>query len=141
MTRVERHPNCRCGAEVGDNPYCIIHGRIRDMDQGASPFVDVDAVAGEVADSLGIEEEDIDRTMDVPGVIADMHRKNMDRDLESLLNASFDGLKSMDEPGCKCAVSHNLGTGVVTRHVHPDCPVHGGGARQGYDVEGTAEDV
>lgn len=135
------------------------------MDQGASPFADPDAIAAMVAEEHGIEEEDIDRTQDVPGVIGAMHRANMDRDASSIiggpvmgggpseadlaqeeaLRASFDNLKEAGEaePGCICDYSQDLTHGFggpVKRHLNPKCPAHGDGARQEYDVDGTAEE-
>lgn len=141
MTDVTRHPNCRCGATVGDNPYCIIHGRVRDMDQGASPFADPDAIAAQMAAETGIQEEDIDRNQDVPGVIGAMHRQNLEDDLEKALSDSFDKLKEAGEAddGCKCDFSQMLG-GPVRRHTNPRCPVHGEGPREDYDIDGTAEE-
>lgn len=130
------------------------------MDQGASPFVDPDAIAAMVAEEQGIEEEDIDRDMDVPGVIGQMHRDNADRGLRSILDgpvmgggpsqadldaeealrASFDNLKKAGdaEEGCICDYSQDLSRGFggpVTRHPKSNCPVHG------WDVEGTAEEI
>jgi hypothetical protein len=114
MTKVTRHPNCRCATHTGDNLYCPIHGRIRDMDAGASPFMNADAMGAEIASQLGIQEEDVDRTMPTGSISEHILQQDMLRAKLSI------------PPGCLCPHGIDLGTGSVLRTPHPNCPVHAG---------------
>lgn len=58
-----KHPNCTTRAKEGkcDDLYCPIHGRIRNMDAGASPFADPDAIATAAARAAGLSDGDVRR--------------------------------------------------------------------------------
>lgn len=65
LERISMSANCTCGEDYRRqgkaDPYCRIHGRIRDMDHGASPFVDTDALEEEIMRDLDFDNDEIAR--------------------------------------------------------------------------------
>jgi len=148
-----KHPNCTTRAS--ENPctdaYCPIHGRIRDMDAGASPFIDPDAVAETQARLMGLSDDEVRETYrdaneagepagtefsqtlrreaseaDARNEAAEMSVFDQHVGLENALNASFDALTQAAPSGCLCDYSQEpFGFDQsVKRHAVRGCPVH-----------------
>src|SRR4051812_3249697 len=108
-----KHPNCstRAKPEKCGDLYCPIHGRIRNMDAGASPFVDSDAVFQEQVQKAGLTEEDVlqiyrDNPGDPDPLAQRLYREAQEADAR--IAGSFDAIGQAIPEGCLCTWSNNL---------------------------------
>lgn len=144
-----KHPNCttRTKPSKCDDLYCPIHGRIRDMDGGASPWANPDEITAQEASRLGLSEADVlaaykaaDEAGDPAGTAFSryMHRtaqaadargqtKPPPQSTEEVLDSAFDDLKQAAEatPDCTCDYMMSDESPTPTRVFNANCPVHG----------------
>jgi hypothetical protein len=139
-----KHPNCSTREQERpcDDPYCPIHGRIRNMDAGASPFVDPDAVWQEKVAAAGLTEDQVrDAYADPSTAYDDQYERRLRREaqeadarMESALDEKFSRLKGAAPRGCICTY-HETDGGPVMRDPVAECPVDHDGIRDAKYVD------
>lgn len=134
---------CSCprdadGSVRDRDPYCNVHGRIRDMDAGASPFVDIAEVADQRMRDAGLTEEQIDqlnrenpaerselgKRLAREASAADAHGSDpFQREAERLIDM-MEATEAQIPEGCLCTYSSSSDYGI-RRYDNERCPVHG----------------
>lgn len=125
---------CSCPRDVDGNvrerdPYCNVHGRIRDMDAGASPFVDIAAVADQEMRKKGLSEEEIDRlNRENPSERSELGKRlareasEADARSDDPLGDAVRAFEDSIPKGCKCTWRSSMPSSPyeISRH----CPIH-----------------